>query len=120
GVAILLVSHDLALIDEVCDRVVVMHAGACVESGRVEDVARPRHPYTRALNRSRIELAAPGGELVTIVGQPPSVGAWPRGCRFAARCDIAQRDCNEGDHPPLVTVAGDHRTACRYATRMVS
>ncbi len=118
GASIILVSHDLALVDDVCDRVVVMHAGACVESGRVEEMARPQHPYTRALNRSRIELAAPGGELMTIRGQPPAVGAWFPGCRFAERCDIVQPDCRVGAHPPLFGDEGGHRTACLHSDLM--
>lgn len=118
GASIILVSHDLALVDDVCDRVVVMHAGACVESGASRDVAKPRHPYTWALNRSRIELAPPGSELVTIKGQPPAVGSWPAGCRFAARCDIAQPDCVVGSHPPLTGPEGGHRTACLHPDLM--
>ena len=118
GTSIILVSHDLALVDDVCDRVVVMHAGACVEIGPVQEMARPRHPYTRALNRSRIELATPGSELVTIKGQPPAVGAWPPGCRFAGRCEIVQADCRTGKHPPLVGDEDGHRTACLHPDLM--
>jgi oligopeptide/dipeptide ABC transporter ATP-binding protein len=120
GTSIILVSHDLALVDDVCDRVVVMHAGACVESGPVEEMARPLHPYTRALNRSRIELAASGSELVTIKGQPPAVGAWPPGCRFAGRCEIVQPDCRSGKHPPLFGEEDGHRTACLHPDLMES
>ena len=118
GTSIILVSHDLALIDDVCDRIVVMHAGACVESGPIDAVAAPLHPYTAALNRSRIELAVPGSELVTIAGQPPSVGSWPPGCRFADRCDIVQPDCRIGPHPALSGRPDGHRTACLHADRM--
>ncbi|MSY21308.1 MAG: ATP-binding cassette domain-containing protein, partial [Actinobacteria bacterium] len=77
GTAIILISHDLALIDDVCDRVVVMHAGATVEVGSVSEMTTPRHPYTVALNQSRIDIAVPGSELVTILGNAPSVGQWP-------------------------------------------
>ena len=118
GTSIILVSHDLALVDDVCDRVVVMHAGTCVESGSVEAMTRPLHPYTRALNRSRIELATPGSELVTIKGQPPAVGAWPPGCRFAERCEIVQADCRVGKHPPLFGDEDGHRTACLHPDLM--
>ncbi|MBM3521469.1 MAG: ABC transporter ATP-binding protein [Alphaproteobacteria bacterium] len=112
GAAVLLVSHDLALIDAVCDRLVVMHAGTCVESGAVDQMARPQHPYTAALNRSRIELAPAGSELVTIRGRPPAVGGWSPGCRFAERCEIVADDCRSGPHPPLRAVADGHLTAC--------
>ena len=114
GTAIILVSHDLALVDDVCDRVLVMHAGACVEAAPAH--AAPRHPYTAALNRSRIELAVPGAPLVTISGQPPAVGAWPAGCRFAARCDIAQPDCRSGPHPLLM--GAEHASACLHPELM--
>ncbi len=118
GMSIILVSHDLALVDDVCDQVVVMHAGACVESGAVEQIATPAHPYTAALNRSRIELARPGSELVTIKGQPPPVGSWQPGCRFAERCDIVQGDCRIGAHPPLLGPDSGHRTACLHPELM--
>jgi oligopeptide/dipeptide ABC transporter ATP-binding protein len=112
GTAIVLISHDLALIDEVCDRVVVMHAGATVEVGSVKDLEKPRHPYTIALNSSRIDIAEPGSELVTIKGSAPSVGEWNPGCRFADRCSIVQSDCRIGDHPALIGGSGTHQTAC--------
>ena len=114
GLSILLVSHDLALIDDVCERVVVMHAGACIETAGVEQIASPKHPYTAALQRSRIELAAPGDELVTIDGRPPAVGSWKAGCRFADRCDIARSDCRQGDHPALRPAGQGRSTACLY------
>ncbi|MFN8924880.1 MAG: ABC transporter ATP-binding protein [Rhodospirillales bacterium] len=114
GVSVILVSHDLALLDAVCDRITIMHAGTCVETGTVAQVARPRHPYTAALNRSRIELAAPGSELRTIRGRPPAVGTWAPGCRFADRCDGARPDCRTGEHPRLAPVADGHMTACPF------
>ena len=115
GTAIILISHDLALIDDVCDRVVVMHAGATVEVGSVAQMANPRHPYTVALNQSRIDIAVPGSELVTILGSAPSVGQWPTGCRFAGRCTFVQNDCTTGDHPPLFGEQGAHQSACLHA-----
>ncbi len=120
GMSIMLVSHDLALVDAVCDQLVVMHAGACVESGTVDQVAVPLHPYTAALNRSRIELATPGSELVTIKGQSPAVGSWRPGCRFAERCGIVQPDCRVGNHPPLVGPASGHRTSCLHPELMAA
>lgn len=116
GTAILLVSHDLALIDEICDRIVVMHAGTCVEDGATADVARQAlHPYTIALNSSRIDIATPGERLVTIKGQPPAVGEWPAGCRFAGRCDMVRDDCRVGEAPDLRELAPGHLTACIHA-----
>lgn len=113
--SVILVSHDLALIDDVCDRLVVMHAGTCVEVGEVMDVSRePLHPYTIALNRSRIDLAEPGSTLTTIKGQPPAVGAWSAGCRFAERCEFVQPDCATGPNPPLVELRPNHLSACKH------
>lgn len=115
SMSVILVSHDLALIDEVCDRIVVMHAGTCVEVGPVADVARrPMHPYTIALNRSRIDIAKPGEPLVTIKGNPPAVGDWPGGCRFNERCEWTQQDCTVGESPPLRSVSPGHLSACLH------
>jgi oligopeptide/dipeptide ABC transporter ATP-binding protein len=115
SMSVVLVSHDLALIDEVCDRIVVMHAGTCVEVGPVADVARrPMHPYTIALNRSRIDIANPGEPLVTIKGNPPAVGDWPSGCRFNERCEWTQQDCTVGESPLLRSVGQGHLSACLH------
>jgi len=111
--AILLVSHDLGLIDETCDRLVVMHAGTCVEYGTVPDVrSHPMNPYTLALENSRIDRATPGTELRTIKGSPPPVGGWSTGCRFAARCDFVQSDCIPGASPQLMEVVPGHYSSC--------
>ena len=118
GTSIILISHDLALIDDVCDKVVVMHAGATVEVGSVKDLEHPKHPYTVALNSSRIDIAAPGSELVTILGSAPSVGQWQDGCRFSLRCAFVQDDCGTGDHPALIGARGAHQTACLHANRL--
>ena len=113
--AIVLVSHDLGLVDETCDRLVVMHAGTCVEYGTVPVVrAHPKHPYTLALENSRIDRAQPGSELRTINGSPPAVGNWSTGCRFAARCDHAQPDCVSGPSPQLMEVAPGHYSSCLH------
>jgi oligopeptide/dipeptide ABC transporter ATP-binding protein len=113
GTAIVLISHDLSLVDDVCDRVIVMHAGACVEDLPPQRLSGgPRHPYTQALNRSRIERAEPRGALPAIPGQPPAVGAWPPGCRFADRCHHVQPDCRSGRHPALRDLGNGQRSAC--------
>lgn len=110
--AIILVSHDLPLINDVCDEIVVMHAGATVEKISSQEIERTRHPYTQALYKSRIDLVEPRGKLVTIKGQPPTVGDWPIGCRFAARCDYAEARCSLDVEIPLVTVGDNHESAC--------
>jgi oligopeptide/dipeptide ABC transporter ATP-binding protein len=118
GMALVLVSHDLAIVEQVCERVVVMYAGATVEAGPVEAVvAGPRHPYTRALRLSRVDTAVPGQDLETIAGEPPSVGAWPPGCRFWPRCPLADDACRHGEQPPLQQVCGQ-LSACIHNDRM--
>jgi len=113
--SIILVSHDLQLINSICDDVVVMHAGATVEKLPSEEIINALHPYTHALYNSRIDLVEPRGKLVTIKGQPPTVGAWPTGCRFADRCDFVQDKCLFGTQMELLKADTNHETACiRY------
>ena len=98
GLAVLFVSHDLAVIRELCDRVVVFYAGEVVEAGPVEEIIeRPRHPYTQALLRVASVGDFQRRELQVIPGQPPQVGAQITGCRFAARCPAAVDACRAGD-----------------------
>jgi peptide/nickel transport system ATP-binding protein len=97
GLAVLFVSHDLAVIRELCDRVVVFYAGEVVEAGPVaEIIERPRHPYTQALLRVASVGDFERRELEVIPGQPPPVGAQITGCRFAARCPAAIDACRAG------------------------
>lgn len=110
--AIILVSHDLPLINDVCDRITVMHAGATVESLPSSEIENAKHPYTIALYKSRIDLAPPRGELITIKGQPPAVGSWQEGCRFNQRCDFVTDACLVGPHPRYINLNEDHQTAC--------
>jgi peptide/nickel transport system ATP-binding protein len=112
GLAVLFVSHDLAVVAELCDRVVVFYAGEVVESGpAAEIIERPRHPYTQAL----LAVASVGDfrrrELRVIPGQPPPVGADITGCRFAERCPVAAGVCRSG---PIATasVGGQHEVRC--------
>lgn len=115
GMALVLVSHDLAVIEEVCDRVLVMYAGATVEVSRVRDaVTRPRHPYTAALLGSRVDRAQRGTDLLTVRGEPPLAGAWPDGCRFWTRCPVVQEDCKIGKQPAMRPL-NDGMTACLHS-----
>jgi len=116
GLAVLFVSHDLAVIRELCDRVVVFYAGEVVESGSVEEIIeRPSHPYTQALLR----VASVGDygrrELQVIPGQPPRVGAEITGCRFAARCPAAIAACRSGP-VDLTMLAHGHDARCVRAS----
>ncbi len=112
GMAIIFVSHDLQVVERVCDEVMTLYAGAVVEIGRIGDVrSHPLHPYTEALLSSRVDAADPAEELETIPGEPPSVGAWPDGCRFSPRCPIAVDRCRTGHQPGLETF-GTGASAC--------
>jgi peptide/nickel transport system ATP-binding protein len=99
--AILLITHNLGIVAEACDRVAVMYAGRIVEQGPVREVfANPQHPYTQALLRSTISLTTQ--ELRSIAGAPPDLVRPPPGCRFHPRCEHAMRICT--DQPPLFRV----------------
>src|SRR5262249_13706707 len=88
---ILLITHSLGIVAELCDEVVVLYAGAVAETGPAAEVlANPRHPYTQALRACEIEEGA--GALVSIPGELPDLTALPRGCVFAPRCRLADRD----------------------------
>jgi oligopeptide/dipeptide ABC transporter ATP-binding protein len=113
--SIILVSHDLPLINDICDDIVVMHAGSTVEKLPSSEITRSKHPYTRALYNSRIDLVEPKGKLVTINGQPPTVGKWPLGCKFSERCDFVVEACRTPQVIPLFEISPNHSSAClRY------
>ena len=96
GMSVLLITHDLAVVAEVCDRVVVMYAGQVVESGSVEEIfADPKHPYTRALMDGIPAVGVSRQRLVPIPGSVPSPTHWPEGCRFRERCSHAFASCAE-------------------------
>ncbi len=100
GMALLLITHDLGVVAEVCDRVLVMYAGQVVEAGTVDELFQsPRHPYTRGLLDS-IPGAGSGGRLHPIGGTVPSPTRWPEGCRFHPRCPHAWERC-EQEAPPF-------------------
>jgi oligopeptide/dipeptide ABC transporter ATP-binding protein len=113
--AIVLVTHDLGVIAEVADRVLVMYAGRVVEQAGVEQLfASARHPYTLGLRRSIAELDGPLPErLPSIGGNPPNPAALPPGCAFAPRCAQAFERCLSTP-PPLVSVAPGHARACYF------
>jgi peptide/nickel transport system ATP-binding protein len=118
GTAVILISHDLGVIANVCSRVLVMYAGEVVEEGAPEDLLTdPRHPYTWALLHAapRLDEANDGDRrLTTIEGQPPDPHNWPAGCRFRVRCPFAVAQCIE--HPALLPV-GENRAARCWVTQ---
>ena len=112
GMAIMLITHDLGVVAETCDDVAVMYAGRVVERGSVEDVfGSPQHPYTEALLQSIPMLGMTQAEQLRVIrGNVPSPLNWPKGCRFAPRCDYAFDRCLE-ELPPLYP-AGAQESAC--------
>jgi peptide/nickel transport system ATP-binding protein len=113
GLAMLFISHDLAVVSQIADRVAVMYAGSLVEVGEKPDIFQaPAHPYTRGLLRAvpdlRTDRARP---LQTIEGTVPPLQAMPRGCAFEPRCEFRIPECAR-DLPPLVEVSAGHWARC--------
>jgi peptide/nickel transport system ATP-binding protein/oligopeptide transport system ATP-binding protein len=112
GMSVILVSHDLGVIAQVCQRVAVMYAGQIVEQGEVGTVLRaPRHPYTMGLLASLPGIGAPQRYLRPISGVPPSLLDPPSGCRFHPRCSYAVERCQSWI-PELLAVGPQHTAAC--------
>jgi oligopeptide/dipeptide ABC transporter ATP-binding protein len=110
GMAILLITHDLGIVAEFCDRVAVMYTGRIVETASVTSLfARPRHRYTQALMRTIPAANPPGQPLPTIAGSVPAPGARPLGCAFAPRCGSAVERCRQ-EMPHLAS--GAHAFRC--------
>lgn len=111
GIAVIFISHNLQLVAEIVDRVVVMYGGKAVEDGPVEAIElRPRHPYTGLLQACVPSLTAPVGPLVAIEGAPPRLGRMPQGCPFSPRCPRVVARC-ETEMPGLLA-EGERRFAC--------
>ncbi|TIC80482.1 dipeptide/oligopeptide/nickel ABC transporter permease/ATP-binding protein [Nocardioides sp. GY 10113] len=120
GAALLLISHDVSVVSDVCDRVLVMYAGRVVEDLPTADLhTRAQHPYTRALVAAVPDMGTdPDAPLATIPGQPVDPSAVPAGCAYAARCPLATALCREQD--PVLVTGADHgagvgRVACWHA-----
>lgn len=112
GTAILMITHDLGVVAEMCDRVVVMYAGQVVEEADVRTLFRdPRHPYTRGLIQSIPQLDKRKDRLYSIPGNVPNPRQMPMGCRFAPRCEFAQDRCREQE-PPLFTLGEGQFSRC--------
>jgi peptide/nickel transport system ATP-binding protein len=114
GLALILISHDLGVLAETCDRIAVMYAGRIVETGPVSAVfASPQHPYTKRLLETLPVIGGPRGLAPPIPGGPPDPGDPPEGCRFRPRCPYAAERCLAD--PPLREVAPAHASACHFA-----
>ena len=122
GMAVILITHDLGIVADRADRVIVMYAGRKVEEGSTETVLeRPAHPYTRALMACRPDVAhaMSGLPLIEILGVVPPLNRLPPGCAFADRCNYAQPRCRI-ERPELQELGDDHQSACFYAAEIAS
>jgi peptide/nickel transport system ATP-binding protein/oligopeptide transport system ATP-binding protein len=112
NMAILLITHDLGVVAEVCDYVMVMYAGKIAEQAPVKDLFKdPKHPYTKGLLNSIPKLGHKTEYLPTIEGQVPSLSKLPKGCRFQDRCPFVMDKCRV-DEPVLVEVGPERKVAC--------
>ncbi|MFC3641557.1 dipeptide/oligopeptide/nickel ABC transporter permease/ATP-binding protein [Aquibium oceanicum] len=115
GMAILFVTHDLAVAADISDRISVMYAGEMAEMAEVDALfARPRHPYTRGLLSAMPHASSRNPPLPTIRGNVPRPGAWPSGCRFSNRCDFAIPACER----PIPLVGTDRLVRCIRAPEL--
>jgi peptide/nickel transport system ATP-binding protein len=112
GLAVILVTHDLGVVAEICDHVLVMYAGVTAEYGDVDTIYNhPVHPYTQNLIKAFPNLANPLDSLISIPGYPPRLDALPAGCRFEPRCPKASDRCRI-EQPPVYDLKGRHQASC--------
>jgi len=112
NLSMILITHDLSIITETCEKVAIMYAGKLVESGDVYNVFKePLHPYTKGLIGSFPNMYGPRAEMKPIEGQPPDLFNPPSGCRFHPRCRYAMEICKKED-PRFLEIAKDHYVAC--------
>jgi peptide/nickel transport system ATP-binding protein len=115
GLGVILVTHDLPVVAQVCDRAAVMYAGEIAEAGPMEALYHdPRHPYTRLLFSATPDLYGED-EITSIPGAPPRLDQELTGCPFRPRCDVPMDRC-AGTHPELISVGDGHQAACLRAT----
>ena len=112
GMAIIMITHDLGVIADMCDEIIVMYAGRICERGTVDEIFyNPRHEYTKGLLRSIPKLDARNQRLIPIAGSPVDLTSMPAGCAFASRCDCAMKICLT-DLPEELPINENHRAAC--------
>jgi peptide/nickel transport system permease protein len=115
GMAILFITHDLAVAADICDRIGVMYAGEMVEMAAVDELfSQPRHPYTAGLLTAMPQSSNRNPPLPTIPGTVPTPQLWPAGCRFADRCGYRQTACEQ----PIPLKNGKRSVRCRRADEL--
>jgi peptide/nickel transport system ATP-binding protein len=118
GLAVIFVTHDLGVVAEMCDSVLVMYGGVTAEYASVDVIYNaPRHPYTQELLKAFPDLSQPDKKLSSIRGYPPKLDALPAGCRFAPRCPLAMERCRH-ELPALHALnGGDHIVSCHLVEK---
>lgn len=116
--SMIIITHDMSVVAENCDRLVVMYAGKIVEYGRTQTIfASPYHPYTLGLQRAFPSIRGEIQELVSIPGSPPSLIRPPAGCRFHERCPFSTDRCMK-EEPSLLNIENEHFSACHYPDKI--
>lgn len=120
GTAMMLITHDLGIVADTCDKTLVLYGGQIMEQGDTENVFEtPSHPYTKGLLRAVPRIDRDDDELLTIAGEPPDMSDLPAGCPFTPRCEIAKERCM-GIKPALTTLSGDRLRACHATPEEVA
>jgi peptide/nickel transport system ATP-binding protein len=120
GMSMIYISHDIAVIAEVSDRIGVMYAGRLIELGSAEQIfKRPLHPYTHGLMSAFPSIVGPKHELTAMPGEPPDLINPPSGCRFHPRCPYAQEIC-KGEVPEFRDMGDEHQVACYFPIEVSS
>jgi oligopeptide/dipeptide ABC transporter ATP-binding protein len=113
GMSVIFITHDLGVVADVCDRVLVMYAGQIVEGAPLDELFEdPQHPYMEGLLRAMPRMDLPAEALASIPGHPPRVGGMPDGCRFHPRCPYVREQCTHDGPPALEQVGPTHTTRC--------
>ncbi|MGB7875637.1 MAG: ABC transporter ATP-binding protein [Anaerolineales bacterium] len=116
NLALVLVTHDLGVVAEMCDDVLVMYGGTVAEHANSDTIFNnPSHPYTQRLLKAFPDIAEPGSELASIPGNPPRLDNLPPGCRFEPRCHVGNGEpiCMK-QLPPLISIESGHQAACHF------
>ncbi|MEK4254644.1 ABC transporter ATP-binding protein [Ureibacillus sp. FSL K6-2830] len=112
GTSVLFISHDLGVVSNMCDRIIVMYAGEVVESGKTREVLiHPRHPYTKSLLKALPDSVTPDEPLQAIEGESPNLLKRPVGCAFSDRCNQVMDIC-KSNHPQLKEIEPGHHVSC--------
>ena len=120
GTAIILITHDLGIVADACDRTLVLYGGQIMEEGPTDDVfAAPGHPYTKGLLRAVPRIDRDDDALLTIAGEPPDMSNLPKGCPFTPRCELAMDHCGSVK-PPLEPFDTARRRACHATLEEVA